>query len=218
MEHNIDKTNFKQSFFYDIEPIKLTDSLASTLGVVKENEIIYFYYSEIVKYAGHSCLAVSGAFMISKLALKELYGDDIPKRGEVKVRFKGNEELNVNGPISQVISFITGAAGNTGFKGLGGEYNRYKLLSFDENEQPEKGVTAEVEVERMDTGDKVQIAYRPSLVQKDPAMGELMPLVLSGSATEDEKNRFGNLWQDGVNTLLNNTPHGTFVITKLGDS
>lgn len=208
-------TKFKQYFFSEIEPIAMIDPLAATLGVVEESDEIFYHYSEMVKFAGHSCLAVSGAFMITKIALKELYGEKTPTRGEIKVKFKGDAEVNVNGPISQVVSFITGAAGNTGFKGLSGKFNRYQLLSFDENMAPEKGVTADIKFERIDTGDKVQIAYRPGLVQKDPAMGELMPLVLSGKATEEEKARFGNLWQEGVKVVLLSAPKGTFEVTKV---
>jgi hypothetical protein len=215
MEHKLDKTNFSQDFFSKVEPIKMIDPLASTLGVVAENDSIEYHYSEVVKYAGHSCLAVSGAFTITKLALKELYGNATPIRGEIKVKFKGNQELNVNGPISQVVTFITGAAGNTGFKGLGGKYNRFKLLSFDENNLPEKGVTAHIEYERIDNGKKVEVAYRPMKIPKDIAMGELMPLVLSNKATDEEKIRFGNLWQDSVKIVLTSPPEGTFEITNL---
>ncbi len=220
MEQNIlkqknDITNFKQDFFNKIEPIKLIDPLASVLGVVEENSEIYYYYSEIVKFAGHSCLAVSGAFVITKLALKELYGKELPIRGEIKVKFKGNAELNVNGPISQVVSFITGAAGNTGFKGLAGKYNRFNLLSFDDSNPPEKGVTAQIEFERIDNGSKVEIEYRPIKIPKEIAMGELMPLVLSEKATAQEKIRFGNLWQKGVEIVLTSPPEGTFKINNL---
>ncbi|MEN8191952.1 MAG: hypothetical protein ABFS12_03990 [Bacteroidota bacterium] len=209
-----DETKFKEDFLKEIEPIKLYDPLASTLGVIEENGEIYYHYYEVVKFAGHSCPAVSGAYMLTKIALKELYGEETPMRGNIKVKLKGEVELNVNGPISQVISFITGAAPETGFKGLGGKYSRYQLLSFDENALPDKGVTADVEFERLDNGKKVSIAYRPSLIPKDPTMGELMQKVLSGRANVEEKERFGNLWQKGVKIILTSAPQGTFVITN----
>ncbi len=216
MTHNIvtDKTNFFQDFFNEVAPIELIDPLASTLGVVAENDKIFYHYSEVVKLAGHSCLAVSGAFVITRIALKELYAEKIPIRGEIKVKFKGNVELNVNGPISQVVTFITGAATDTGFKGLGGKYNRFKLLSFDKENLPAKGVTAHIEFERVDNGKRVEIEYRPIKVPKDIAMGELMPLVLSSKATDEEKIRFGNLWQDGVKTVLTSPPQGTFTVIR----
>ena len=157
---------------------------------------------------------VSGAYMMCKIALKKLYGSKTPIRGEIKVKLKGSEELNVNGPISQVISFITGASTDTGFKGLSGKFSRYKLLSFLPNEEPPNGVTAEVEFERVDSGKKVLISYRPNLVKKDPVMGKLMELVLKDKATDEEKIMFGNLWQSGVKTLLLNTPEGVFEVNE----
>ncbi len=219
MKHNImlqkeDKTIFQQNFFAEIEPIKLIDPLAETLGVVAANNEIYYYYQEIVKFAGHSCLAVSGAFMMCKIALKKLYKNETPIRGEIRVNFKGDEELNVNGPISQVVSFITGAAPNTGFKGLGGKFSRYKLLSFSKNDKPQEGITAEIDFERIDNGKKVSIAYRPNLVKKDPLMGKLLELILRGKASTEEKIMFGNLWQSGVKEVLTNAPDGVFVVNE----
>jgi len=120
----------------------------------------------------------------------------------------------VNGPISQVVSFITGAAPTTGFKGLGGKFSRYKLLSFLKDVEPYKGITAEVDFERIDNGKKISISYRPNLIKKDPLMGKLMELVLSGKASDKEKIMFGNLWQSGVKEVLTNTPDGVFEVNE----
>ncbi len=211
-----DRTNFAQDFFTEIEPIALIDPLASTLGVVAEGDLIFYHYREIVKFAERLCLAVSGAFMTTKIALKNLYKSEIPVRGEIKVKFKGNAELNVNGPISQVVSFITGAAGKAGFKGFGGKFSHYQLLSFDDNTTPEKGVTAEAEFERIDAGKRITISYRPNLIPKDPTMGKIMESVLNGKATREEKLRFGNLRRNGVKRVLTDLSEGVFELTETG--
>jgi len=131
------QTRWKQVFYDDVEPIKLREPLAEFLGVINEGEEVVFTYTDAVKLAGHSCPAVSGAYKLTQKALKALYGNEIPVRGEISVRVLGSVDNGANGPISQVISLITGAAPQTGFAGLGQRFARKDKLIFDEkNEEP----------------------------------------------------------------------------------
>src|SRR3989338_8188748 len=128
---------WKQSFYEDVEPIKLRDPLAVFLGAIDEKEEFVFTYGDAVKLAGHSCPAVSGAYKLTQKALRALYGSETPVRGEISVKVLGSIHHGANGPISQVISLITGAAPETGFTGLGESFVRKNKLVFDEtNEEP----------------------------------------------------------------------------------
>src|SRR3990167_766995 len=115
---------WKQSFYDDAEPIKLREPLAEFLGAIDKGEEFVFTYQDAVKLAGHSCPAVSGAYKITQKALRELYGDKLPVRGEISVRVLGSVDNGANGPMAQVISLITGAAPETGFAGLGPKFSR----------------------------------------------------------------------------------------------
>ena len=76
-----------------------------------------YNYEEAVKLAGHSCGAVASAWEITRKALKVLYADQTPVRGDIKVYAPGAEaEWNI-GVIGEVITYITGAAPHTGFSG-----------------------------------------------------------------------------------------------------
>ena len=210
--NQITKTNFRMDFFKRVKPIKLTDPLAAVLGAVEPGEVFYYHYTDLVKMSGHSCPAVSGAFKMTEAALSELYENEIPVRGNIRVTIKGAEDHGANGPISQVISLISGAANDMGFKGLQGRFNRYKLLAFDAEHPPAKELTAEAEFERVDTGRKVTIQYNSSLIPGNPEMMQLMPLVISGQASEDQLHKFGDLWQGRVERVLLNPPRGVFTI------
>ncbi len=201
-------------FFNQVPPIKLTDPLAAVLGAVEEGEIFEYHYSDAVKLSGHSCPAVSGAFKMTELALAELYGSEIPVRGNIRVTIKGEAENGANGPISQVISFITGAAGNAGFTGLQGKFSRYELLTFDAEHPTARGLTAEVEFERVDTGQKTLIRYNSGLLPQSTEMVQLIPLVISGQASKEQLHRFGDLWQERVEQVLLNPPEGVFTIVS----
>ena len=210
-----DNTQFRQDFYNKVEPIKLTDPLSFALGATAKGEPFVYHYTDIVKYSGHSCPSVAGAYKMTQIALKELYGGKLPIRGNIKVTMKGAPDEKVNGPIAQVISFITGAAGNTGFKGLKGKFSRYNLLSFDTDNPPAEGIWAEAVFERVDTGDKVSVAYKVSMIPANPEMGKLMPLIISGKAAKEQIIQFGDLWQERVRIALMEPPEGAFILVRI---
>ncbi len=208
-----ENTAFRQDFYKDVEPIKLIDPLTYVLGATDKDVPYVYSYTDIIKYSGHSCPSVAGAYKMTQIALKELYGEEMPQRGQIKVTMKGAPDEKVNGPIAQVISFITGAAGNTGFKGMKGKFSRYNLLTFDAENSPAEDVWAEAVFERTDTGKKVVVSYKLDLVPGFPQIGQLMPLVLSGKATPQQIKEFGDFWQKRVRTVLLDPPKGAFVVS-----
>jgi len=117
------------NFFTDIKII-LKDPLADILGVF-ENGIIEYSYLDIVKFSGHSCPTVAGAFLMTKIGLQNLYQNNIPIRGDIKVEIKNKKDNGITGVIANIVTFITGASDNGGFKGLNGNFARDNLISFD---------------------------------------------------------------------------------------
>ncbi|OQZ02050.1 MAG: hypothetical protein B6D34_11715 [Candidatus Brocadia sp. UTAMX1] len=212
----MEQTKFNKSFFNSVEPIKIKDPLAIALGAMDKNEVFVFTYTDAVKLAGHSCPAVSGAYKLTQLALKSLYGNEIPVRGQIKVTFKEEIDHKVNGPISQVVTLITGAAGEVGFKGLGGgRYSRHNLLSFDETKHTDEDAVCSVIFERMDNNKRIEISYRNYMLPVNPKMGDLMPLAVTGKGSDAEIKEFGELWHERVKAVLMNPPQGMFVIKEL---
>jgi len=206
-------TRFRQEFYKDVEPMKLIDPLSYVLGATDKDVPYVYSYADIIKFSGHSCPSVAGAYKMTQIALKELYGDKMPQRGQIKVTMRGAPDYQVNGPIAMVISFITGAAGNTGFKGMKGKFSRYNLLAFDSDNPPAEDVWAQAVFERMDTGKKVDVAYKLGVVPGFPQIGQLMPLVLSGKATPEQMKEFGDFWQKRVRIVLLDPPQGAFVVS-----
>ncbi|GMR05417.1 MAG: FmdE family protein [Thermodesulfobacteriota bacterium] len=194
----INTTKWKQDFFKDIEPIRLMEPLAHILGAQDEGEPFVINYTDAVLVAGHSCPAVSGAYRLTQKALKALYGEAMPIRGQIKVLIKGGPADLAYGPQSHVISLITGAAGVTGFKGLGGRWGRNNRLFFD-SKDPQFNTFI---FQREDTGKTVKVTYDPQAISGDPRMGELAPMVLGGTAGDEEKELFFTLWQGNVRKIL----------------
>lgn len=209
-------TKWKQDFYAEIEPIAMRDPLSSILGAIDDDEPIYYRYQDCIKVAGHACASVSTAFQITKLALKELYHEDIPVRGDLEVRFAGDRETGANGPIGQVIQFLTGAAIETGFHGLGGKYSRANLFEYDKN--LESGPGLKVEFKRIDTGEKVAVQANPSLIplsKEEQSYSEYMPGVIHGTASNEEREKFYLYWQGKNRKILLEDHPGVFTVERI---
>jgi len=184
-------------FYDEVEVIKVKDELSNVLGTFQNGEY-EFGYLDVVKSAGHSCPTVAGAYVVALQALKALYPDEVPVRGNIKVEFKESLEDGVAGVIGNVISQITGATDKSGFKGLGGVFARHSLMFFDAD------INSSARFTRVDTGKSVDVFYNPSSITPDPNMQPLMQKVMQKSATKDEFEEFGRLWQDRVERICKN--------------
>jgi len=184
-------------FYDEVEVIKVKDELSNVLGTFQNGEY-EFGYLDVVKSAGHSCPTVAGAYVVALQALKALYLDEVPVRGNIKVEFKESLEDGVAGVIGNVISQITGATDKSGFKGLGGVFARHSLMFFDAD------INSSARFTRVDTGKSVDVFYNPSSITPDPNMQPLMQKVMQKSATKDEFEEFGRLWQDRVERICKN--------------
>lgn len=195
-------------FFNDIETMTLFDPLSKTLGSLSDG-ITKFNYIDIVKIAGHSCPTVGGAYLMTSRALKVLYPDSIPVRGQIKVEFSEDVEHGVTGVIANVVSNITGATDKSGFKGLNGNFVRHSLMSFNAD------INVSVRYSRIDTGKCVDVVYDPSSVMPSPEMQALLLKVKSAQASEEDVRVFGELWQDRVKRILIDNSDKVITIKEL---
>jgi len=182
-------------FFNKVAPIRLQDPLSGFLGAFEAGEM-EITYLDCVKLAGHSCPTVAGAYLMAKKGLESLYGDTLPRRGEVHVSMREDEEEGVTGVIGNVVAFITGSAGAGGFKGIAGHFPRNNLLSYA---VPMKG---ELTLTRLDTQQSVSLSYSTAMVPGDPKMQPLMGKSLQGLASDEERRQFAVLWQARVEKIL----------------
>lgn len=182
-------------FFETAPRITLRDPLASLLGAA-EDGVLEYCYADAVKLAGHSCPTVASAYLMTRAALAALYPGALPERGGIRVELREHRQEGVTGVIANVASLITGATQDTGFKGIGGRFDRRNLLKFGVD------VPGQIRYTRIDSGASASTTARLDLVPGDPRIGSLLARCLAGTATEDDANLFQSLWQDRVRTLL----------------
>jgi hypothetical protein len=183
-------------FFAQVPIIRMHDPLAKFLGAAA-NGLIDYRYADAVRLAGHSCPTVASVFLMTRAALAALYPDSLPVRGEIRVDLAEARDAGVAGVIASIATLITGATADTGFRGLGGQFNRRDKLFFAQAIE-----AGSLRFPRLDTGATVEVAANLPLVPGDPRMGELMPRCLSGQASAAEQATFRSLWQDRVRRLL----------------
>jgi formylmethanofuran dehydrogenase subunit E len=182
-------------FFDQIPTITLRDPLAELLGAA-EGGLIEYRFADAVKLAGHSCPTVAAAWLMTVRCLQALYGDQTPERGNISVSLGESQDSGVAGVIASVATLLTGASGEGGFKGLGGQHVRRNLLHFGVN-----GV-AGLAFTRRDNNAAVHCQISLNSVPADPRMGELLPAVVRGIADAESAQLFRELWQDRVKRIL----------------
>lgn len=185
------------TFFNEIDTIELYDDLGEFLGAPADGKVT-ISYEDCVKFAGHSCPTVAGAYLMTLRGLQELYGDTLPQRGSILVSSKASEIEGVSGVVGNVVSYIVGASGVGGFKGMMGHFSRDNLIKYDAD------IPLAIRLTRLDTNESVDVAIDSSSVPGNPAMKPLMAKSLQGLASQEEKNEFKKLWQQRVEAMLLN--------------
>lgn len=182
--------------FFDKAPrITMRDPLAAFLGAA-EDGIMDYGYADAVKLAGHSCPTVASTYLMARSALATLYPDMLPRRGEIQVDLPDERQDGVAGVVANVLGLLTGATQDTGFKGIGGRFDRRNLLSFG------VPVSGQIRFTRLDTEDSVTVSAHLNRVPGDPRVMELMPRCISNTASDYEATLFQTLWQERVRKLL----------------
>lgn len=191
-------TNTQAAFpaFFDEAPVlRLQDPLADFLGAAQEG-LLEYRYVDVVRLAGHSCPTVASAFLMTRAALRALYGDELPRRGELRVELREAAGQGVTGVIGNVAGYLTGAAGEGGFHGIAGRFQRQGLLAYA------VPLATQMRFTRLDTGDSVGVSADLARVPADPRVPELMGCCLRGQASAEEQEAFRAAWQDRVRRLL----------------
>ena len=129
-------------------------------------------------------------------ALRWLYPDHPPVRGQIAVQFRAGQEEGVTGVMAAVVGLLTGAAGVGGFKGIAGRFARHDLLQFGAD------IPLELRFIRLDNDSAVDVALHLSRVPADPALRDCLGAALGDTATPSVRQQFAALWQQRVLRIL----------------
>ncbi|QOW23458.1 FmdE family protein [Lysobacter sp. H23M47] len=184
------------AFFEQAPVVKAFDPLAKLLGAPSDGCFDYVY-ADAVRFSGHSCPTVAGSFLMGRAAMQALYPEGRAERGQIEVSMGAPAGHGTTGVMAQVLTLLTGAAAENGFKGIGGSYARNGLLTFAEH--PESGA---VTFRRRDTGELVIAELDTSPVPGNPNQRGLLIGIMQGVASDSQKRAFAEGWQERVRTML----------------
>jgi hypothetical protein len=181
-------------FFARARTIRVRDPLAEFLGAA-QGGVIEYSYLDAVKLAGHSCPTVAAAWLAVREALARLYPGELPERGGVRVELRGALDEGTTGVVGNVASLVTGAAGEGGFKGIAGRFERRGLLVYG------APIGADLRFTRCDNGRSAEL----DLPQAPPASAQLragLHRALAPDPSLDELRGFAQAWQARVAAFL----------------
>ena len=184
------------AFFEQAPVVKAFDPLAQLLGAPSDGCFDYVY-ADAVRFSGHSCPTVAGSFLMGRAAMQALYPEGRAERGQIEVAMPAPASHGTTGVMAQVLTLLTGAAAENGFKGIGGRYARNGLLRFAEQPTSEA-----VTFRRRDTGDAVSAELDTSPVPGDPNQRGFLIAIMQGVASEAQKRAFAEGWQERVRSML----------------
>lgn len=139
--------------------IRIHEPFAEFLEATEEESRFSVSLLDVVRFAGHACPSMIGAFFVSRQAVRALFPEtETCVRGDVMVELPRGPEEGATGPIANVFSYIFGAWEKSGFGGLGGEnFARRNLLRFSCKEVP----SGAFRFRRISTGKTVDLFYDP---------------------------------------------------------
>ncbi|MFT7775210.1 hypothetical protein [Roseateles sp.] len=182
-------------YFDHVPRLRVQDPLARVLGCA-EDGVLEYGFADAVRLTGHACVAVASAYWLTWLALEQLYPDGLPQRGGIKVEFRDDARTGGTGVIATVVQMLTGAAGGSGFKGLGGRFSRAGLIRI----KPD--LMMALRFTRLDTHAAVDVGVDTALLPMPPELEHLVALLSAGKATMRQEADLGALWQARVRALL----------------
>jgi hypothetical protein len=178
------------------EPIRLRDPLAEFLGFREIAEPFEFTLEDAGRFAGHLCPTVATAFTATRIALQRLYQGALPERGGLRVTMASAPDQFANGPLARVAAYITGAAGDDGFRGLAGRFSRQHLLVYEPKLEPYGSIW----FQRLDTGAKIGLLPLPERIQGGGGMAQAMKPALEGDPQQAQV--FQQAWQQRIESVL----------------
>lgn len=166
--------------------IAIHEPFAQFLQASEEEFTFNISLLDCYRFAGHACHSVTGAFLSTQAAILALYPETKAcLRGDLVIEFGSELHERATGPRSNVISFITGSWGETGFPGLKGSlFTRKNLVSYGHQDLQKN----EIRFRRLSNSTAVVISYNTTAALEDYS----------------EQLEFPQSWRSEILHILNN--------------
>ena len=201
------KENPWPDFYGQAPTIVVKDPMAALVGSLPEGQTLTIHLTDVALYTGHVCPGIASGYMLTKMALKALYPDGTPERGQIRVAAMAPSDL------LDVASYITGARAFYGRD----EINAFDL-AIDTTLKPKKPGKFVMVFQRKDNGKAVKAVFNKFKLmpaEKAKGMKAFLQKMLQGKVSQKEKEQKWTKIQSIVKRILLNTPEGVFNVSQL---
>lgn len=192
-------------FYHQAPTIVIKDPMAAKVGSLPEGQALTIHLTDVALYSGHVCPGIASGYMLTRMALKALYPNGTPERGQIRVAAMAPSDL------LDVASYITGARSFYGRD----EINAFDL-AIDSTLKPQKPGKYVMVFQRKDNGKAVKVVFNKSKLLPAKELKSMQTLIKNKSQGKDKEQRLARI-QLLVKKILFNTPEGVFKISPLND-
>ncbi|UZJ40354.1 MULTISPECIES: FmdE family protein [unclassified Prosthecochloris] len=197
----------RQSVYQKAGTISVIDPKAVIVGYRNPEDAVFtLSLDDVGKYTGHVCAGVASGFLLTAKALDLLYpGDEMPVRGQISMavsRFNDQAE---------VAAYVIRARTDEG------DEKENNALIIDPGLAASLPQSFVVIFKRMDNGRMVKAVLDETKLACNNMTGVARALkskVMSGSATDAEKQQFANSVQQIVAKVIADTPTGLLSVSE----
>jgi len=203
---NSAQTKWTKEFYDSAEFIELRDDEAYFTGSLVKGEYLKIGIKDVALFNGHLCPGSISGFILTKLALQGLFGDEISERGNVKISASG-----ING-IVNVASYIVGIYSSD-------------ILLKSKKIVIDKSLSSEDEgfvmiFQRKDTGKMIKTKFNKTNLFGPGQMKEISEYKKrfnAGNATDEEIISKGDVIQSIIYKAFKEKPKNVYTVEECKD-
>jgi formylmethanofuran dehydrogenase subunit E len=87
------QTNWLPDFYGQAGYIQIKEAEDVMVGSIAQNDALQIGLNDVAQYMGHVCPGIASGFMLTKIALKELFGNETPERGNIRIAANAANDL-----------------------------------------------------------------------------------------------------------------------------
>ena len=196
------QTKWKSDFYNQAPTISIIEEEGIKVGSLGLGESLQISLTDVGQLTGHICPGTACGFLLTRLALIELFPNETPKRGNIKIA-----SMSPNG-IANIAAYIVGIHPTD-------LLSENPNLIIDKSLKPEEKGKIVLIFQRKDNGKMVKASFnKMKLITQEnrKILKTYMKNFEEGKATNEEIEINGKYAQSIVKRLITETPGGVLLV------
>ncbi len=196
------QTNWLPDFYDQAGYIEIYDAEAVQVGSVVPGQPLRIGLKDVGLFTGHVCPGAASGFVLTKMALEALYGDDLPQRGQIRIATMPDNDL------ANVAAYICGILPMN-------LLSKHPDLVIDPKLKPQKPGKLILIFQRKDNGRMVKAVFNKAKLMNPKtikAIHAYKAKFARGQVSIKEIKKMGAVFQNMVKKIVLKTPAHLFSV------